>query len=1196
MRTEEPRGGIERKILTVVVWIGLLPMILALIIGYANAREGQRKAVQQTLASTTKDRGEGFEHAARAGLGRVAALAQNARVVGWLSDTPPTRRTLSEWLALATQETGQGGDAPSVFTLYDTAGRPIVSTAAGAQRPLDTAGEIGGMDRPGLIHIEFDYADSRYSGLFLAPVSGTDGQRLGYIGETADLDRLLTYTLAPGAHTGAQRSSADIYRFVFAGPDGVLLSTRLKENRPDRPESCEENIAGVLRQPGAPRSDAQFLSIFLSRGVSVNVLFAYYRLDLPRPAYMVAFRPTAVAYSNINLGALLSAVASIIVIAVLCLVAYRNIHKNIVLPLSLLNEGAQIIRQGDLDLKLKIDTGDEIEELANSFNKMAAALRDNIHQLEESEEKYRGLVTSMRDGIYQADLDGVISFMNPAALEIFGFNHVDEALGLHLSSLFQDERDFLRIRDELREHGFVERSRIWMRRRDAKIICIEISSNRVYDENARVLGMEGIFRDVTKSVRLEQDARERAERISAINQIANVINSNLEVDSLFDSLAIEVKKLVDFEYSAVALLSERGDLFNVRQLWPEQVLPPGRSFTIDRDNSCAGWVTDQRMSLIVDDLSADGAAYLAEFPPDMQSFIAVPLYAQENIIGTLNLASRLKAAFSKHDIEVLEQVAPHVAVAIHNAQLLESLQQSLDEVTQAREKLHEANEELKTLDEMKTNLLSNVSHELRTPLVAVMGYTDMIINEKVGPVNNVQREYLGISLRNIEKLVTLIENLLDFSRLHRGAEKLVFSGFDLVEAAETSLQIVRPVADGRDIKLVLNSPQDKVIVDGDKGKIGQIFNNLLSNAVKFNHSGGTVTIDIRPGDEGVEVLVSDTGIGIPPEALDKVFTRFYQYDSSSTRKYGGTGIGLSIAQDIARLHGTRITVTSEVGKGTVFRFVMPLRGAKPRREQDAGVEEELPGQTHLLIELVTQDRALSTQVRNLLVAEGMDVIHASSPEYALSLASKHRPDCLLVDIESDNGGGALMDSLLHNEATKAIPIALLTNDDHVYSAYRDVVSSRIKRSFRKSTLMSGIRSALNSDTVSHVALGDRILCVDDDPEILMFMQRCLETEGYLTDGCGSGEEAVKKAAGGGYRLVLLDIAMPGIDGWETCRQMRADAASEGMKIFIVTAKPVDVAPQRLREVGADGHLMKPFRPEDLVSLVQSLGIFQPSSE
>ena len=133
---------------------------------------------------------------------------------------------------------------------------------------------------------------------------------------------------------------------------------------------------------------------------------------------------------------------------------------------------------------------------------------------------------------------------------------------------------------------------------------------------------------------------------------------------------------------------------------------------------------------------------------------------------------------------VLEQLAPHVAVAIRNANLLENLQDSLEDVTLAREKLHAANEELKSLDEMKTNLLSNVSHELRTPLVAVMGYTDMIYNEKAGAINKTQKEYLSISLRNIERLVTLIENLLDFSRLHQGTEPLVFCLLYTSDAAD----------------------------------------------------------------------------------------------------------------------------------------------------------------------------------------------------------------------------------------------------------------------------------------------------------------------------------------------------------------------------------------------------------------------------
>ncbi len=882
--------------------------------------------------------------------------------------------------------------------------------------------------------------------------------------------------------------------------------------------------------------------------------------------------------------------------AFLCLNAYRNVHNNIVRPVLLLNEGAQIIGQGDLELKLKIGTGDEIEELASSFNKMALALKRNIRQLEESEEKYRGLVTSMRDGIFQTDPDGIINFMNPAGVEVFGFAQVEEALGQNVRDSFLEDDDLDRFNSTLQIEGFVERTRVWMKRQDGRAICVELSGNLMHDDEQNVIGAEGIFRDVTKSIRLEHEARDRAERLSAINQIANVINSSLEAGRLYESLVVEVKKLIDFDYAELALLRESGHAFVVRQLWPEHGENEEREYPLDDDRNCSAWVAQQQECLLVQDLTEDGTPFAEQYPEGTRSCVCIPLYATGRIIGTLNVGSNRKSAFSKHDVEVLEQVAPHVAVAIRNAHLLENLQLSLEEVTRAREKLHEANEELKTLDEMKTNLLSNVSHELRTPLVAVMGYTDMIFNGKVGPVNEVQKDYLGISLRNIEKLVTLIENLLDFSRLHRGAETLVFGTFDLTECARLSMQIVQPVADGREIELKLIAPEEPMLVDGDKGKMGQVFNNLLSNAVKFNHKGGTVTVEIRPTSSSVDVEVRDTGIGIPEEAVDKVFTRFYQYDSSSTRKYGGTGIGLSIAQDIARLHGSRITASSVEGEGSTFRFSLPVRESRVKEGVEGGPDEVIPSGTRLLVELVTHDRSLSMQVRTLLMAEGMDVIHALSAGHAITLAHRHSPDCIIVDVESTEKGQEILDTILSDSTSRDLPIIMLSSDEELYGRYEDLVASRVKRTFRKSALLSSIHYAVGRAVGVTEAPGHRILCVDDDSEILTFMVRCLEADGYDVAQCLNGEEAIRLLAGGDFGLVLLDIAMPGMDGWETCRRIKSDPATAGISVYMVTAKPIESSSPPFRRSGADGYLLKPFHAEDLLELVQSLPLLRVTKE
>jgi len=337
----------------------------------------------------------------------------------------------------------------------------------------------------------------------------------------------------------------------------------------------------------------------------------------------------------------------------------------------------------------------------------------------------------------------------------------------------------------------------------------------------------------------------------------------------------------------------------------------------------------------------------------------------------------------------------------------------------------------------------------------------------------------------------------------------------------------------------------------------------------------------------VEASVRDTGIGIPQEALDKIFTRFYQYDGSSTRKYGGTGIGLSIAQDIMRLHGSRLMVSSTPGEGSTFEFSLPVTAGARAQREGGDRPPPLPTETHLLIEVVTQDRALGAQLRTRLVTEGMDIIHAAFPAFALTLASKYNPDCIVVDTEAGPLGSVVLEELLANPTGIEAPIVMLTNDDALHERYRGQVASRINRGFRKSTLLSAIHYALSRGVNAGEQLGGKILCVDDDPEIVTFITRCLEAEGYQVDSCASGEAALELARTGNYWLVLLDIAMPGMDGWETCAHIKSDVRLAGVKVYMVTAKPIDKTMRTVQDSGADGYLSKPFKSDDLVALVRA---------
>ncbi|MEE9219603.1 MAG: ATP-binding protein [Acidobacteriota bacterium] len=261
---------------------------------------------------------------------------------------------------------------------------------------------------------------------------------------------------------------------------------------------------------------------------------------------------------------------------------------------------------------------------------------------------------------------------------------------------------------------------------------------------------------------------------------------------------------------------------------------------------------------------------------------------------------------------------------------LEIINQDLERRTQELTRL---NRELRSLDELKTGLLANVSHELQTPLVSVKGYTEMILKEKLGPLTEQQRRGMDVSLKNINRLIGLIDNLLSFSRMEGEMAELKLEVFPLRALLEEVLQTLGGRAKERQVEIFLPPEGEDLLVKADRDKISQVLLNLLSNAIKFNRPGGKVWVEADPGHRGyLKLEVRDTGIGIPREALDKIFERFYQVDASASRRHDGTGIGLSIVKNILHMHGCMIRADSAPGEGSVFSFTLPAaRRARPER-------------------------------------------------------------------------------------------------------------------------------------------------------------------------------------------------------------------------------------------------------------------------
>ncbi len=264
-----------------------------------------------------------------------------------------------------------------------------------------------------------------------------------------------------------------------------------------------------------------------------------------------------------------------------------------------------------------------------------------------------------------------------------------------------------------------------------------------------------------------------------------------------------------------------------------------------------------------------------------------------------------------------------------------------DELSRRRQEAESLNAELRTLDGMKSDLLANVSHELQTPLVSVRGYTEMILKERLGPINDEQKKGLALSLKNIDRLIAMIDNLLAFARVDREPEEMKLSSFPVSGVVDEALAVLEEKIEAKSLRVTRNVDDPALSVRADRDKILQVFLNLIGNAVKFSRERGSIEVVASRGKPGfVLVQVCDTGVGIAKENLERVFDRFYQEDEGAAERKEGTGIGLAIVRNILQLHGCVVHATSELGEGTVVSFTLPL--AEERTQAQAVPAPEPP--------------------------------------------------------------------------------------------------------------------------------------------------------------------------------------------------------------------------------------------------------------
>jgi PAS domain S-box-containing protein len=509
---------------------------------------------------------------------------------------------------------------------------------------------------------------------------------------------------------------------------------------------------------------------------------------------------------------------------------------------------------------------------------------------------------------------------------------------------------------------------------------------------------------------------------------------------------------------------------------------------------------------------------------------------------------------------------------------------SFRDVTQERE-----------LDRMKTEFVSQVSHELRTPLTAIKGFTELLLDEDAGEVNGEQKEYLGIVKSNVDRLVALINDLLDISRIESGRIRLKLEPIDLAEIIRSVSTTMRPLIEGKDQTLALEVEPDLPPARGDHDRVVQVLTNLISNAYKYTPAGGALRVEAGRRDGLLHVAVTDNGIGIPAEDVPKLFTRFFRVDSSLTREIGGTGLGLSIVKSIVELHGGTISVDSEPGKGSTFDFALPIAAAVPA----AGVSDQVSGVSangaaptaeprpptptaaeppYILV--VDDDRAVAERLAEQLVGAGYRAETAIGAEAALARLSERRPELVAIGVGLTGGHGfETARRLVEAPAGRDIPLLVLSIDREAaggaVTAAAALDQRQVLRQVRRALAASGAR---------------RVLVIEDDAAIRQLLAVTLRNEGFEPMEAADGETGLAMARERAPDLVLLDMRLPGIDGLAVLQRLKR--APETAEIPVIAMTGSDGlwlgARARVLSLGAVDFVSKPFEMDALLAEIRTL--------